>query len=75
MCPVTTAALKPKTSPPLELSRSLRIVFSRDILVVASDFNTQLGYLAETAGHIRDRFSVPIDRADNVGNLIWVYSD
>lgn len=36
-----------------------------DAVVVGGDFDAQLGYLAETARHIRDRFSDPADRIDN----------
>lgn len=47
------------------VSRLLRSVLSTDVLIVASNSDGKLGYLAETRWHIRSRFSVPFDCIHN----------
>lgn len=57
-----------------KLSRLLS-VHSTDVVVAASDSNTQLGQLAETRQHIEDRFYASTGRTDHGDHLIEVCSD
>lgn len=76
-CLVIIAVYAPLIAAPLrrtnefyrELSQLLRSECSID-LVVASNFNAQLRYLAVNKGNIGGRFSIPADRIDNWDRFI-----
>lgn len=52
--------------------RLLRSLRPKDVVIVASDFCTQHGYLTETERHIGGRFSLTADRIDNGDSSIQV---
>lgn len=72
--PLTAGNLRPKTSSTGSY-HGYFAVCSTDASIVVSDFNAQLGHLAETEGHTRSRFSSPADRTDNIDRLVYIYPD
>ena len=58
-----------------ELSQLLQNVRATDVVVVAGDFNAQLGRLDESERYLGGRFTIPANRTDNDDRLLQLCTD